>query len=167
MLAPLGAWIAANAPLLEGIAAVASTAGAGIGVAESISQRNAAAQAYQQQLQAQQQAQQQSQQQQAAANAQAQAQQKAAISRQAPNMQEQLGGSVAPDYYAQQLATETGAAGQSNVGMDAFRQFLGDRNLQLDPAQGGLTTTASAGGSYWDQLQQGQQGADQVSGGLT
>lgn len=165
MLAPLGAWIASNAALLEGIAAVATTAGAGVGVAEQISQRNAAQQAYQQQLTAEQQfAQQQQKQQQAQATASTQAQDRAATARQYPNIQEQLGGAVAPDYYIQQGTNQAGAAGETNVGLDAFRQFLGDKSLQLDPGKGGLTAGA---GSFWDTLQQGQAGADQVSGGLT
>lgn len=164
-LAPIGAWIAANAPLLEGIAAVASTAGATVGTVESIDQRNAAQQAYQQQLASQQQfAQQQQQQQQTAATAATQQQEKAAVARQYPNLQEQLGGAAAPDYLVQAATNRADVPGDTGIGLDAFRQFLGDRTLQLDPSKGGITSGA---GTFWDTLQQQQSGADQVSGGLT
>ena len=65
----------------------------------------------------------------AANNASTQAQDKAAIARQYPNLQEQLGGALAPDYNQSQAAIQAGDAGDTNIGRQAWQQFLGDKNL--------------------------------------
>ena len=50
---------------------------------------------------------------------------KEAALRQAPSIQSQLGGAVAPEYYVQEAARETGAAGQENLSRQALEGFLG------------------------------------------
>lgn len=47
------------------------------------------------------------------------------IARQFPNIQSQLGGSVAPDYYIEQAARDAGFPGESGLATKALSQFLG------------------------------------------
>jgi hypothetical protein len=165
-LAPVIGFIAANAAT---IGAIASVAGAGVSIGETLSNRPG--QPQQQQVEptavgdlstpGKEQA---------TANASTAAQQKAAIARQYPNLQEQLGGAVAPDYLISQAATEAGAPGETNVGADAFRQFLGDRSL-TDVKSMGATAPGPSGQDFWEKLQpqmpgtESQQGALSASGG--
>lgn len=62
---------------------------------------------------------------------------KAAIARQAPDIQTQLGGSVAPDYYADLAAKNAGFAGDTNQAHAALSNFFGG-------AEGGVTSPQGA-----------------------
>jgi hypothetical protein len=139
-LAPVAAWVAANATLLEGLAAVASVGATGVGLYEQNQAQKAQAAYMQQQMQQQQQATAGTTTQQAQSQ---RAQQQAAIARQFPNLQEQLGGSAAPDYLIHESATMAGYPGEANIGADAFQQFLGDRNLTGTAASNLSPTTTS------------------------
>lgn len=68
--------------------------------------------------------------------------QKAAIINQAPNIQSQLGGSVSPDYYANQAATDTGNPGNADIAKQVLQQFLG---LGGTPSNQGTTPAGSVG----------------------
>lgn len=50
---------------------------------------------------------------------------KEAILHQAPSIQAQLGGAVAPEYYIAESAREAGAAGEENLARQALSGFLG------------------------------------------
>jgi len=145
-LAPIVAFIAENAAT---IGAIATVAGTGFTVGETLSHQGGGAtpSATAPGSQSQQQAQ---------ANAVTQAEQKAAIARQFPNLQEQLGGAVAPDYLINEASTIAGAPGQTNVGAQAFQQFLGDKSLTASNIAGlnSPTVPSSGGGAqnFWENI---------------
>lgn len=61
----------------------------------------------------------------ALAKTQASTQEKEAIAHQAPDIQTQLGGAVAPDYYADLAAKNAGYAGDTNQARDALSGIFG------------------------------------------
>ena len=65
------------------------------------------------------------QEQQAKSKAQQDLQTKEAALTQAPNIQTQLGGAVAPDYFIAETARESGSSGQENIVRQALQGFLG------------------------------------------
>jgi hypothetical protein len=115
---------------------------------------------------------QQKQQAQAAAsnNAQQQAADKSAIAQQFPNLQEQLGGAVAPDYYQEASANLIGDAGDTNVAKGAWDNFQGDKSLTSTTGLG-----TNPGNNIWESIQRnglpGFEGSSQqgleASGGST
>jgi|SRR5882757_6824979 len=102
-----------------------------------------------------------------AAKVAAATQEKEAIARQAPDIQTQLGGAVAPDYYADLAAKNAGYAGDTNQARSALSPFFGgDINGLIGPAS---ATPQSDGKSIFEDLIARQGGDDDkgVSGGFS
>lgn len=91
----------------------------------------------------------------AAAQAQQKSQQdvitKEAIARQAPSLQAQLGGAVAPEYYISESAREVGAAGSDNLSREALTGFLG----LSGEGPGGVTPATTTPGAATSSLTPG------------
>jgi hypothetical protein len=106
-----------------------------------------------------------------AATAAASTQEKEAIARQAPDLQQQLGGAVAPDYYAALAEKNAGYAGDSNQGRDALSTFFGGSTPTSLTGPGSTAPGGSGGKNIFEDLiaQSGGGGGDDkgASGGFT
>lgn len=85
----------------------------------------------------------------AAAKAQAATTEKEAIARQAPDLQSQLGGAVAPDYYADLAAKNAGYAGDTNQSREALSSLFSNGTSPTSP-QG--TAPGPGGKSIFEDL---------------
>lgn len=96
-------------------------------------------------------------------------QEKEAIARQAPDLQTQLGGAVAPDYYASLAEKNAGFAGDSNQGRDALSNFFGTSAPSLTGPAGTPPGGSGGKGIFEDLISQsGNSGDDKgASGGFT
>lgn len=94
-------------------------------------------------------------------------QEKEAIARQAPDIQAQLGGAVAPDYYADLAAKNAGFVGDTNQARNALSPFFGGDASLTGPAST-PPTQQSGGKSIFEELIARQGGDDDkgVSGGF-
>lgn len=108
----------------------------------------------------------------ALAKTQAATQEKEAIARQAPDLQTQLGGAVAPDYYADLAAKNAGYAGDTNQARNALSSFFGggSEGSGVTGPQGTAPGGKGGKGIFEDLISQnfGGEGEDKgASGGFT
>lgn len=104
-----------------------------------------------------------------AAKAAAATQEKEAIARQAPDLQTQLGGAVAPEYYADLAAKNAGFAGDTNQSRNALSSFFGGETSDLIGPASATPKPESGGKSIFEELiaRQGSDDDKGVSGGFS
>lgn len=92
---------------------------------------------------------------------------KEAVLNQAPSIQSQVGGAVAPEYYIQEAAKETGNAGEENLSRQALEGFLGLSGANTGPSAGGSNPPTSSSPGIFELLSSfGSPGSEVgVSGG--
>jgi hypothetical protein len=88
----------------------------------------------------------------ALAKTQASTQEKEAIARQAPDLQTQLGGAVAPDYYADLAAKNAGYAGDTNQARDALSGIFGGEGGPSVTGPQGTAPGSKGGKSIFEDL---------------
>lgn len=103
------------------------------------------------------------------AKTQAATQEKEAIARQAPDIQTQLGGAVAPDYYADLAAKNAGFAGDTNQARNALSSFFGEGGSGVASPQGTAPGDKGGKGIFESLISQNfGEGEDKgASGGFT